>query len=709
MKKSLLIIVFAFLIAVFSSASVWAGVVGGTNIYNQYADAAMNAGASKSSSSTSSGCGGSSIKGKGIAWYVNQNQWTTERCQMGRFKDHKCWSCPLFKSIFNTASILTSSSFGKFKSGLRSLVVLATAIWLAIYLLKKLPEFSGLDWRKMSEETSSQIFRTLIIVILLSSQFSVVRSLTLDPVFDTGMQITQYFAGGFECNNESEGINGDGLSASMGQGLICSVYNIEMEALQIVDLGRQAWCLSVEVDPVRTPLFHIYIFPNVHLLISGLAYMALGLTFAVGCPFLLIDCIINMLFAGALIPFGIACYAFESTKKHLKTIWNTFMAAAFNFVFMSVVLYIMFKCVENIISEGLCTPSTSGVENMMKVLGVATMNFFKIGFIFMLGWSALSGINDFAGSWAEGGGITSGKGMGGGLGTTALSVGKSTGLTAAKAGGVIAKGGGRAIAATRRLARGRRFARQAGLGGDLVKVKTYGKFRSFLRGGRGGNIIKRQVYVNGVLLTQKIRVDANGAQTILSSTSEIFDKSLRKELNKPAGEMNTAVINKFISGAGNNKDAATQAIMLQLFQQRMNKGSTGINIGKSAKGASFRTEVRDGRTHYIMEQSTGKGGKGFSMDMAIGDGVVYTGLTEFDKGGNITRKYETNGIATRIERRDGGKMYASNGIASDFQGSFRSDGSHSKDFSDEQLNFGMEGNNTDFSKSVNRKNFAAFN
>lgn len=694
-------IVFAFLIAVFSISSAWAqnwgpGYIVGTQQVQSTAKTPATTVLSAPSGK------------KDIAWYVNQNQWFTKRCQMGRYTNHKCWSCPLFVSMFNTASMLTSSSFKKFRESLRALVVLGTAIWLAIYLLKKLPEFSGLDWRKMAEETSSQIFRTLLVVILLSSDFSVVRSLTLDPVFDTGMKITQYFSGNYSCKSENTGAKnlvGSDLSTGMGAGLVCSVQNVEMEALGMVDLGWQAVCLSVDKNVKGDSLI------NLHFAFSGFAYVCLGLIFVIGCPFLLIDCVVNMLFAGALIPFGIACYAFNVTKKHLTTVFNTFLKAVFNFLFMSIVLFIMFKCVEVVIWGGLYTPDAKGLDNMMNVMGVSTMNFFKVGFIFMLGWSALSGINDFAGEWQlEGGGsIGVGKGMGSGLGISAMAVTQSANLTAIKASGKIAKGGFKAARNVRRIVRGNKLARQAAAaGGAVTSIKTYGKFRSFFRGGRGDTIMKKETYVNGVLLTQKIRVDSNGNQTVISSKSEIFDKALRKELQKPAGRMDTSVIGKFIANAGNNKDVAAQAVMLQLFQDRLNKGTTGIDITKSAKGASFSTFIdQNGREHFMMVQKTKKGTT--YMDMAIGDGVVYTGLEQRDSKGDIQCKYETNGIATRVERMYNGRLNVSNGISSEFQGEVYSDGSHSKKFRDDQLRFGLEGHNIDYSKGSNRRNYAAFN
>lgn len=392
---------------------------------------------------------------------AKQRKWWTNDCPLDKWDDVNCFTCPLFRVLYNAASEVALASYNALHGPLEMVIVVATGVWIAVKLIKDLASYETVEPFKMIQELGYQLFRCMVVVLILHAHYASVRALTLDPVLETGMSVAQFFSGastvggrkmGYTCKQEKAGTvtaNG-GLSQSVGNSMLCAVYGVEKQAFDVIGLGATGRCLAYDRDIGYSidNVFISFVIPSANYLMTGYLLMLIGAVYLIGCPFLLLDSVINMCFAAALLPVGVACCAFKITSSHMKTIWNTFMEGVFHFVFMTLILYVMTAGIANIISDvqayaGKVAAGAGTFGNVVHGVSFVSINFLKLGFIFFLGWSVLEQSATLAKKFAPHG-LNPGGGMGSDLGKQAATAGKRFAGGALTATGAALKAGARA-------------------------------------------------------------------------------------------------------------------------------------------------------------------------------------------------------------------------------------------------------------------------
>ena len=346
----------------------------------------------------------------GLVEIAKSKGWETKDCQLGSWMSGSCITCPIFKALLTTAGSVASASYNALHSGLAMVVAVGTAVWIALRMIKYVSSFEAVEPFKMLQDFAYQLFRSMVVILILNSYFTQVRGLTLDPIFRTGMNITQAVSGsGADCSGAPtiSQAEAGGIDAEMGSSLLCSVYQIEQKSIEVIDVGGTGFCLATDKAVAKKIIGRLY-WPKFSYAITGLLMMCLGMFFLFLTPFLLIDCVVNMCFAFILLPVGVACYAFKISTRYLKHIWDTFISAIFNFIFLSLILYIMFKCIDNIFIDvgGNVNAAEAGVKSFGSVLyGMVFygINFVKMAFIFFLGWSILESVAELTKDFGGGG------------------------------------------------------------------------------------------------------------------------------------------------------------------------------------------------------------------------------------------------------------------------------------------------------------------
>ena len=386
---------------------------------------------------------------------------TQDGCPLSKFlpDDDTCWFCPMFKVLFNTASVIAKKAFEALASGIAAVVVVMFAIWISVYILKHVSAVEVKDPRKMLQELMLQAFKVVIVVlILVKANFFQVMQLTLEPVFNTGMTFVQAITGvgnssacssgssymqnikGYDTSTGMTDGSSGGLPISMGQNIVCSIKTMQDSVAKMMAYGKQAWCVAW--GP-KSWLFGIL--PHFGFMITGIVIFLGGFILLLAFPWCLVDCVLQMSVASALAPAAIGAWAFKATKNYLKKIWDLFMNAMFNFVFLSIILYIIMTVVDQFMRglDQYANESTGWDFLIHPINGLAYWGVTgtKLVVVCLMGWVFLDEGKKFADKFAKGGISGIGRSVGGlaaqagtKAGKAAFSAGKTVGGAALQVG-----------------------------------------------------------------------------------------------------------------------------------------------------------------------------------------------------------------------------------------------------------------------------------
>ena len=360
-----------------------------------------------------------------------------EKCDYQNFllASDECIFCPLFKTLFNAASALALRTYNALKDSIANVVIVAFAIWIAWFVLKQISALEVKKPSKMIQELLVQTFRVLIVLLILKVSYAQVLRLTISPIFDTASNYIQSLMGkdstcspsasylqglkGFE--KELDDSASGAMPLSMGRDILCSMKAMQDGVWRLIAFGRECRCVGWHI---KSFIFHLI--PHLSYVFTGDFLIAAGLILLLAFPWCLIDCILNMAVAIALLPAAIGAWAFKITSKYLNTIWNFFMNAVFQFVFMSIILYIIITVVEGFLKE-VETYATDYEAIIDPIHGLAfwSVNGLKLVMVCLLGWVFLDNAKELAGNFA---------------GAPNLGIGRSTGTFFAQAGERLALG-----------------------------------------------------------------------------------------------------------------------------------------------------------------------------------------------------------------------------------------------------------------------------
>ncbi len=473
----------------------------------------------------------------------------TSSCSLEKFlpTTEECWFCPMFSVIFNTASTIALKSYTALASGVANLVIVCFALWICLFVLRHVASLETKDPRKMIQEFLLQAFRVLVIVLILKVNYFQIIGLTLEPVFNTGLTVAQTITGsGNNCSNNAQYMQNivgydsnsgftnsasGGLPASMGQSIVCTIKTIQDSISRMKAYGSQAWCVGWREKAIIKNFI-----PSFPFLITGAVIYIGALLLLVAFPWCLIDAVLQMSIAAGLAPAAIGAWAFKITAGYLKKIWDFFMNAMFNFVFLSIIIYIIMTVVDQFMNRLDQDAAKTGLDflidpiNGLAYWGVTGM---KLVVVCLMGWVFLDEGKSFANHFAKGAEMGDiGRHVGGAIAQGAQRVGK----TAAKVGKAV----GSASAQMADHFIGSRI-RKARNNYRINRVKENGKALF----DANGNVVgyeKTSRNLLGQKVTRQVSVGADGKE--LWSKNKL---SLRSELrNKARNSANQWRLNKMM-------------------------------------------------------------------------------------------------------------------------------------------------------------------
>lgn len=615
---------------------------------------------------------GASGEGGGAKGYENKT------CSPSEYKSTygSCLFCPLFQVVFNTASKIAKLTFNKLSTPVLTVVLIAWAIWIAMQILTFISSLETKDAPTLIKTLLNKTFVVLIVVVILKADSSTFFSLAMEPIFNTGFKLAQMAVTDGTCPSTYNILPDGGLPASMGTSILCTIEAIQGRLMATMSLGAASICIAFYVKAT------LFIFPSLPYLITGiLIWCGAGIVIII-FPFLMLDAIFQLTVACALLPAAIGCYPFKSTQKYVKHVWDSFMNAMYNFVFLSIIIMILTKAID-------ITVTGSGVdglndENFQEAIvttlawgGVAVI---KIVFILLLTWAILDEAAAFAGHFA--GALTNGatggdSNIGRKIGGMAAMGTKRLGLKAwggAKAvGGAVGENIKEKVGDFRRDLTAKRLENKAiQQGAKRVEVKddqgnvigySYEvKSKSWARNrnktetitvmNNGTKMVtKTKDYGNGKIvttrsdgyLTQTETKDKNGNVKTNISIQTAGLKAIRNR----DGTMNMTALNAAMKNSAFSEKMIKAAALQQYAKQSFPALATEFDINE--ENVKFETDEQGRQVLEIVNNGQGKASKTLRMTMpAAGEtGRTLVELEQTDAEGKTT-SHATDGMINRL-------------------------------------------------------------
>ena len=374
-----------------------------------------------------------------MSYDANGNPIYTDNCELGSYLDKdNCTFCALFKTIFNAASTIAKKANDSLAAPTVTIVGVGFIIWLAIFVLKNITAFGGASPGEMIKGILFQGFRVAVVILILKGALYEIMDVTLNPVMQTGLTFSQEITTGTCQDSEPymQGIIGydstkgfqenstGGLSQQIGGGIICSIKRLEDSVGYLMSLGNYSMCLATD----RYDIWDF--FPHLGYLTTGIFLWIVGLALLLAFPWCLVDCVLQLCVAAALLPCAIGAFAFKVTAKYLKNIWNFFMNAMFNFVFLSLIVYIInsnFKSWIGVQDDG-------SVQDVIFISGLNSQGLawwgvgaIKVAAICFFCWTFFDEAKSMSDKFAKGVPFAGGKGIGRMVGGTMAAIGQNAG------------------------------------------------------------------------------------------------------------------------------------------------------------------------------------------------------------------------------------------------------------------------------------------
>lgn len=466
-------------------------------------------------------------------------------CALSDYLDKQtCTTCMIFKTIFNAASNLAQTAISKLAAPSKNLVLIGFLIWLAIYILKQISSFQGSSPGDLLKGIFLQGARVAIVVYILSGALYQVMDITLTPVMQTGLTFANMLNPNSNCDSSAEYMQGivgydtgagmqdtsqGGLPRNLGQSIVCTIKNLEDSVGVLLALGNYSTCYAFHDKALWDGII-----PHLGYFLSGIGLWLAGAFLLFAFPWCLIDCILQLCIAAAMIPCSIAAFAFKSTAKYLGLIWNFFMNAMFNLVFLAVLLFIltsMFKEWIGLTDESLSSFDpvlliTAFKEDGLAWWGIGAFKIFAFIFLFVC---FIDEVPSMANKFATGidfGRKGIGRMVGGTVAQTAAAVGKGAGH--------IAKRGAESVGeATNSLAGNWVRSKKNQIKGLALVAFGGRKLRD-----ANGNVVGYQARFKGIPGFTQTRTVTKDADGVWTQTKETHQKTVADKAFKPMTDAN---------------------------------------------------------------------------------------------------------------------------------------------------------------------------
>lgn len=282
------------------------------------------------------------------------------------YEARRCFHCVLFATAYRAAVKITMISFDTFASAFALLIALGLAIWIAVMLLGQVSSLTKQDAPKFLGILLKQGYKFLIAFLLLQYS-SQIFTYGLQPILKAGIEFSRVFLDdeftaffNADKNGEIEEFN-PGIAQRMASipsntyfpaplynNLDTMVMLIQRKLSFMQSVGSSLICVGG--NGMRFAGNDIGFGSGFVILLQGLFLAGAGFLFALAFAFYLVDAVVQLGIAGALMPFLIACWPFKLTAKYANIGWNMFLNSVFILMVSGLVVSVSFNLVDAALS-----------------------------------------------------------------------------------------------------------------------------------------------------------------------------------------------------------------------------------------------------------------------------------------------------------------------------------------------------------------------
>lgn len=292
-----------------------------------------------------------------------------------------CPLCTFYNLISKSASSIANSAWNKQAGPLSKAVLSVAAIYIAVFTLKMVGSFGKQTVEEYLSGNKNGLFHFMFkatIIYLLLVENGYFLNMVIVPLLTAGAEIgtTLSFASGSSFSPGS----GGGWKDVFGM-LSQTAEQFNNACMRVVSLGEAFMCNSVS-GPGHQGFFNW----DLLMLLYGAIVFVFGWILLAGVSFYLVDIMVRMTFAAALLPLGIACAISGLSVPYSKSIWGLFLNVFFSLIMLGILLGIVVCVALSCLGDGP-SPNLAGYSvdiaglmagNDVEALSEAMINFGNI-------------------------------------------------------------------------------------------------------------------------------------------------------------------------------------------------------------------------------------------------------------------------------------------------------------------------------------------
>lgn len=147
--------------------------------------------------------GASKIKVLGLSFFDKEGQ----KCITSNLKalyGSTCYSCEIVETLTSAFVKAASKAYQVSREAANAILIVASLIWIAFYVLKSISSFTTVEPRKMIQDLLIQFFKIYLAFVIINSGIQTILHYTLEPVMNAG---TDWGSAIVAANTDTDGGN----------------------------------------------------------------------------------------------------------------------------------------------------------------------------------------------------------------------------------------------------------------------------------------------------------------------------------------------------------------------------------------------------------------------------------------------------------------------------------------------------------------------
>lgn len=123
----------------------------------------------------------------GMATVYQEDGQNCVTANLNAMYDGVCYSCIVIETLVSAFTTAGAKAYGASRQLANAVLVIATALWLAMYILKSVSSFTSVEPMKMINDIFVQLFKVMVAFVVVNAGIDVIVQYTIEPILNTGL------------------------------------------------------------------------------------------------------------------------------------------------------------------------------------------------------------------------------------------------------------------------------------------------------------------------------------------------------------------------------------------------------------------------------------------------------------------------------------------------------------------------------------------